>query len=210
MFDRTLKRATREEPIFLDAQLYPDLGRLILKINWPYKCEIKADLVKRDRALFAFLLLTGLRISEALQVKQKQLRIYKDRIEAANIQTVKRGLTRTKIIMPKKGSLKDITEIFEAWLIEIDEPEAYIFPTAIGSKINFKKPLDRTRAYRIIAQTGKFPHWARAVCETIYGRLVFKNDAWKLKEFMGLKRLDSTAAYVSGSWEDNEKNVFKL
>jgi integrase len=210
VFDRTLKRATREEPIFLDAQLYPDLEALTKKIVWKYKAKITPDLVVRDQALFSFLLLTGLRISEALQVKRKQLRIYPGRIEAANIRTAKRGLTRTKIILPKKGSLKGLTLIFEEWLLKIEDQDAYIFPTAAGSKFNFKKPLDRTRAYRIVALTGKFPHWARAVCETIYGRKVFKNDAWKLKEFMGLKRLDSTAAYVSGSWEDNEKDVYKL
>lgn len=210
VFDRTLKRATREEPIFLDAQLYPELSLLTQKISWPYQSKIKPDLVKRDRALFAFLLLTGLRISEALQVKRKQLRIYENRIEAANIQTVKRGLTRTKIILPKRGALKDLTGIFEEWLLNVHGPEAFLFPTAHGSVLNFNRPMDRTRAYQVISLTGKFPHWARAVCETIYGRLIFKNDAWKLKEFMGLKRLDSTAAYVSGSWEDNEKNVFKL
>lgn len=210
VFDRTLKRATREEPIFLDAQLYQDLMKYTERIIWPYKSEIAPDLIKRDQALFAFLLLTGLRISEALQVKRKQLRIYDNRIEAANIQTLKRGLTRTKIILPKKGSLKDLTEVFEEWLLNVEEPEYYIFPTAHGSKLNFKKPIPRNRAYQVIALTDKFPHWARAVCETIYGRLIFKNDAWKLKEFMGLKRLDSTAAYVSGSWEDNEKDVFKI
>jgi len=208
------KRATRDEPIFLDAQLYPELEGLIKLIKWPYKSTLGPAIVTRDRGLFAFLLLTGLRISEALAIQRKQLRIYENRIEAVNIETVKRGNVRTKIIMPKIGSLKGLTYFFESWLINVEGPEDFIFPTATGSisnfNFNFNRPMGRVRAYQIIQATGKFPHWARAVCETIYGRKVFLNDAWKLKEFMGLKRLDSTAAYVSGSWEDNEKNVFRL
>ena len=210
MLDRTLKRATRDEPIFLDAQLYQELEDLVKKITWNYQSNLKLTLQTRDRALFSFLLLTGLRISEALQVKRKQLRIYENRIEAAHLHTVKRGNIRVKVILPKKGALKGLTEIFECWLTQVKGPESFIFPSGHGSVLNFNKPIDRVRAYQVISLTGKFPHWARAVCETIYGRLIFNNDAWKLKEFMGLKRLDSTAAYVSGSWEESEKNVFKL
>lgn len=208
--NRHLKRATSEEPIFLDERLYNDLEGLIKKIVWPYRTEAAPECVKRDKALFAFLLLTGLRISEALQVKQKQIRIYPNRIEAANIKTIKRGLMRNKIILPKVGGLKGLTYTFETWIITVEDPEAFIFPRLAGAEFDFKRPINRHRAYQVIALTGKFPHWARAVCETIYGRRIFKNDAWKLKQFMGLKRLDSTATYVSGSWEENEKDVYKL
>ena len=62
----------------------------------------------------------------------------------------------------------------------------------------------------IKTMTDRFPHWFRSVCETIYGRLIFNSDAWKLKEFMGLRRLDSTTPYVQGSWEEDEEKIFKL
>jgi len=48
---------------------------------------------------------------------------------------------------------------------------------------------------------GKGSTLVQGVCENIYGKLIFNNDAWKLKEFMGLKRLDSTTPYVKGSWK---------
>lgn len=112
--------------------------------------------------------------------------------------------------MPKVGGLKGLTGTFEIWLNLVEDPESILFPRWTPAGFNFSHSINRKRAYAIISATGKFPHWARAVCETIYGRKVFLNDAWKLKQFMGLKRLDSTAAYVSGSWEENERNVYRL
>lgn len=210
--NRSLKRGSQDEPFFLDNQLYPELDNLIKKINWPYKTDYKNELVKRDRALFAFLLLTGLRVSEALNVKRMQIRIYENRIEAVNLKTLKRGNMRSIIILPKIGSLRNLTYVFEAWLVLVKEPEAYLFPKylTLVKRFDYKNHINRHRAYQLISLTGKFPHWARSVCETIYGRKIFLNDAWKLKEFMGLKRLDSTAPYISGSWEENQKNIYKL
>lgn len=200
------KRATQDEPIFLDGHLYLELENLVNSLNWKYKTNQEAYL-KRDKGLYAFLFLTGCRVSEALQLKRKQFRIYPNRIEVANIVTLKRGKTRIKITLPKIGSLKKLTYLFESWLVTVPEDgEAYVFPRGI----NHKHHMGRKRAYEIIARSGKFPHWARAVCETIYGRKVFKNDAYKLKQFMGLQRLDSTSPYVQGSWEENEKDIYKL
>jgi|GEM_PF-1430545 integrase len=204
------KRATSEEPIFLDDKLFIELGNLVNNLDWGYKANREA-LTSRDRALFAFLFLTGCRISEALALKRKQFRIYSNRIEVVNIVTLKHGLLRAKVILPKSGALKNLTSIFERWLTTVSQEESYIFPRATTSgELDWTEHLGRKRAYQIIQPSGKFPHWARAVCETIYGKKVFNNDAWKLKQFMGLKRLDSTASYVQGSWEENEKDIYQL
>lgn len=208
------KRATADEPIFLDDQLFPELVKLINKVRWPYgETPLKEQLIKRDQAIFAFIFLSGCRISEAIEVKRKQFRIYPNRIEAVNIVPKKRGLLRSHITFPKTGGFAPITAIFEKWLIEVpDEPDYYLFPQGHcrAYHFNYKKHISRRRIYPIIALSGKFPHWGRAVNETIYGRLVFKNDPWKLKQFMGLKSLDATMPYVQGNWEESEKNVYTL
>ena len=206
------KRATKDEPIFLDANLFKDLENLAEKIEWPYTSDLKEALTARDRALWAFLILSGCRASEAIQLKRKQFRVYPNRIEAANITTLKNGLVRSKIIMPKTGNFKNLTLYFQAWLDLVpDESDAYIFGRGLANgKLNFKHHISRQTVYFRIALNGKFPHWARAVCETVYARRVFKNDAYKLKEFMGLKRLESTAPYVQGSWQENENNIYKI
>ena len=99
-------------------------------------------------------------------------------------------------------------------MLNVPSDECYVFPKGVGLKAGsflWDKPLSTKRAFWIIKTgTGKFPHWFRAICETVYGRLVFKSDAWKLKEFMGLRRLDSTTPYVKGSWEENEAQIYKL
>jgi integrase len=202
------KRATRDEPIFLDAQLYLDLENYVKKLCWKYKHNT-AQFIMRDKALLAFLFLSGCRISEALQLKRKQFRIYPNRIEVANIVTLKRGLLRAKVSLPKIGSLSFLTATFENWLVTVPE-NAYVFPRGTNTNLKWDTPLKRKRAYQIIAQSGIFPHWARAVCATIYGKKVFKNDAWKLKQFMGWKNLDSSSSYVQGNWEENEKEIYKL
>ncbi|MCJ7423342.1 tyrosine-type recombinase/integrase [Candidatus Bathyarchaeota archaeon] len=207
------KRKVSEVPIFLDDRLWDELRAIINQSGWNYKTNME-KLRLRDRGLICLLVLTGLRISEALQLKKLQFRVYENKIVLANAQTVKHGLMRAKIIMPKKGKLATFTTAFQEWLSIVPNDEAYVFPRATSLRAGsflWDRPLSTKRAYWIIkTTTGKFPHWFRAVCETIYGRIVFHNNAWKLKEFMGLKRLDSTTPYVQGSWEENEKEIYKV
>lgn len=54
------------------------------------------------------------------------------------------------------------------------------------------------------------PHWFRAVAENIYGRKVFRNNPYKLKDFMGLVNLNSTGPYVQATWEEDEKRIYKV
>jgi len=207
------KRKVADVPIFLDDRLWDELETIINLSGWNYTTNMML-LKLRDRALICLLILTGLRISEALRLRKLQFRSYKRRIVLANVETVKRGLLRSKIVLPKEGRLRVFTFVFEAWLREVPKDECYVFPKATSLHngiILWDKPLSRKRAFWIIrSTTGKFPHWFRAVCEMVYGRLVFKSDAWKLKEFMGLKRLDSTSPYVKGTWEDNISEIYKL
>ena len=208
-----IKRKVSDVPIFLDDRLWDELEAIINVEGWHYKTNI-ALFKLRDRALICLLILTGLRISEALALKKLQFRSYKRKILLANAETVKHGLLRAKIILPKQGKLRRFTFVFEAWLREVPTPDSYVFPKGTSLRAGsflWDKPLSTKRAFWIIkTTTGKFPHWFRAVCETVYGRLIFKNDAWKLKEFMGLKRLDSTSPYVKGTWEDNLPEIYKL
>jgi integrase len=208
-----IKRKVSDVPIFLDDRLWDELRTIINLRGWDYKTNMTLFKL-RDRGLICLLILTGLRISEALRLKKLQFRVYENEIVLANAQTMKRGLMRTKIVLPKTGNLAVFTLAFEEWYVNIPKDDCYVFPKATslrGGSFLWDKPLSTKRAYWIIKKTsGKFPHWFRAVCETVYGRLVFKSDAWKLKEFMGLKRLDSTSPYVKGTWEDNLAEIYKL
>lgn len=219
---RVKKRATKDIPIFLDRNFIAELEDVILRIEWPYKGNI-LQLQQRDQGFTALLSLTGLRVSEAVKLKRSQFRIYTDRIELANAETLKHGLLRKRIYLPKspRARLSRLTRIFEKWLVQVWNPDRehdkgevkdkYVFPSAKGfeSQIDWSKHVDRTRMHQIIFKTtGKFPHWFRAVCETWYGREVFDNNPWKLKSFMGLKRLDSTSDYVQAEWEDDKDKIF--
>ena len=210
--NRHNKRAVKDEPIFLDKKLYKDLVSLISKIEWPYKTNKKVFWT-RDKAFFAFLILTGCRVSEAINVNVKQFRSYTKNIILVNIQSMKHGLLRRKIILPKIGALSPVTYIFEDWLDMVEGmniKDGYLFPRGNSHGLDFTQHFNRHRAYQIVSLTGKFPHWARSVCATIYGRKIFDNDAWKLKSFMGWKSLESSSDYISGSWEKDEKNLYAL
>jgi integrase len=207
------KRATKDIPIFLDDKLYGNLEEIIKATAWDYKSNFRAAFLMRDRALVALLILTGVRISEALRLKRKQFRIYKDYILLVNVETLKHGLLRKEIVLPKQGSLAPFTAIFEAWLTEIPEKEeeAFMFPTGTVKGFHVEQPLTRYRANRIMKQTtGKFPHWFRAVCENLYGKKVFNNNAYKLKDFMGLVNIESTTPYVQADWTEDKEKIFKL
>jgi len=204
------KRSVSDIPIFLDDRLWEELTILVNMKGWNYKTQ-RTLFHLRDRALICLLILTGLRISEALLLKKLQIRIYEDEIILANVRTVKSGLIRRKIILPKKGKLSRFTKIFEDWLLKVPSEKSYVFPRGTSCDFMWNRPLSRKRAFWIIRKTtGRFPHWFRAVCENIYGKLIFRNDAWKLKEFMGLKRLDSTTPYVRSSWEEDEDKIYNL
>lgn len=210
------KRATSEEPIVIDtsteATTLQSTRRLIVKLvglveelNWNYKTN-KTLYLSRDKALLAFLFLTGCRISEALKLKRKQFYISEAKIIVLNVETLKRGILRDEIDLPKIGALSKLTFYVETWLEQIKEPNNHVFPRGNSQGVSFNQPIGRKRAYQIVAETGIFPHWARAVCETIYGKAIFK-DAYELKQFMGLKRLDSTTPYVQSNWKTKRKRV---
>jgi integrase len=204
------KRATSDEPIFVDSQLYLELSKLIDKLAWGYSEKNIALLQQRDKALFALLIVAGPRAAEAIQLKKKQFRIYPNRIEIAQVETEKHGLIRKRIIMPLEGNLAPITQVFQKWFEKLpDDPEAYIFPRAGADSINYSKHISRVRVYQIVSQSGMFPHWARAVCANIWAT-VFGKDAWKLKNYMGWKRLESSSPYIQSNWEEDEYKIFKV
>jgi hypothetical protein len=86
-----------------------------------------------------------------------------------------------------------------------EDPEAYIFPSArFFGVIQWDKPLGRGRAHWILKETiGKFCHWYRGVCETYIGKKVFRNDPYKLKKFMGVRRIESVYPYVGEPYQQD-------
>jgi integrase len=207
--NKTTKRSVKDIPVFLDDKLFIDLESDVAKTEWNYKTQM--FLQTRDKALVSLLMLTGLRISEALGLRKKQFRVYEDKVLIANAVTLKHGLLRPKIILTRKGRLAPFTEIFLEWFNQLPEYAEFVFGSGSALGISYDQHIKRARAHWIIkTTTGKFPHWYRSVCESIYARSVFHNDAWKLKAFMGLKSLESTGPYVSGNWEENEKDIDKV
>ena len=208
---RPKKRKVKDEPIILDQNFYTNLHKTIQQAQWPYKTNTH-QLWKRDQALIAFLILTGVRNSETQHITKKQTHNFKTHILVTNIKTLKNGHTREKTTLPKKGAFAPFTQTFQTWLDQIPHEDAVLFPAANpDGTLNWNKPLSRPRIHHIIkTTTGKFPHWLRGVCETIYGQQIFKNDAWALKDFMGLKRLDSTNPYVQSPWKKYTKNIYNL
>jgi len=209
--DMVTKRKVKDEPIILDNSFYFRLGETVKKVKWPYKVNVP-QLQLRDQALVCFFLLTGIRNSEHKKLKKKQTRNYPTHILIVNVQPLKHGLMRDEIILPKQGSLTPFTAIFEEWLKQIPNDECVLFPAATPQgELIWEKSLSRQRVHWIIKKTsGMFPHWFRGVCESIYGKQVFKNDAWALKDFMGLVNLNSTSPYVSGQWKTYEKKIYKI
>jgi hypothetical protein len=204
------KRATSDEPIFIDQQLYIELAKPIEQLTWDYSDKNREALQRRDKALFALLIVAGPRAGESVILKKKQFRVYPNRIEIAQVETEKHGLLRKRIIMPLEGSLSEITKIFLSWFNTLpDSPEAYIFPRATATNIDYTKHIGRVRVYQIISQSGMFPHWARAVCANIWAG-VFGKDAWKLKNYMGWKRLESSSPYIQSNWEEDAEKIYKI
>jgi integrase len=204
------KRATSDEPIFVDQQLYAELAKLIDKLTWDYSCKNSEALRLRDRGLFALLIVAGPRANEAVILKKKQFRVYPNHIEIAQVETEKHGLIRKRIIMPLEGNLTGITQIFLEWFQTLpDDPEAYIFPPSTQERFLYSKHISRVRVYQVISRSGMFPHWARAVCANIWAT-VFGKDAWKLKNYMGWKRLESSSPYIQSNWEEDENKIYKI
>jgi integrase len=205
------KRKVQDEPIILDTLLLPKLAQIVQKVSWNYKVNID-QLQLRDRALVCFFILTGIRNTEHQSIKKKQTRIYETHILVVNVQPKKHGKLREEIILPKAGGFAPFTAIVQEWLQQVPDDNSVLFPSADQrGELDWSQGLSRQRVHWIIkTTTGMFPHWFRGVCETIYGKQVFKNDAWALKDFMGLVNLDSTSPYVNGQWKVHEKNVYEV
>jgi len=205
------KRKVQDEPIELTDNFLPTLLKTIQTNPYPYKTNT-IFLHQRDTAVMAFIILTGTRVSETRLIRKKQLTNYKDNITVRNIETLKRGKTRDKVIMPKKGGLAPFTKIIENWLNQIPTEDAVLFPTTErNGQLNWNKPLSRIRILQIVNHnTNKFPHWLRGVHETLYGIQIFQNDPYALTDHMGLRRLDSVLPYVTSQKDKYTKNIYTI
>jgi hypothetical protein len=204
---RTKKRRVKDIAIYpRNPDFIRDLVAEINQVEWAYTSKIADQLHARDKALVAFTCVIGTRVGESLSLQRKWFHVEPDRISIADIQPEKHGLLRSGLWLPRTGPLAPLTEIFYKWLVQVpNEPEAYIFPTAKPfGQINWNIPLEPARMHWIIQSTiKKFPHWFRAVCETYYAKVVFRNDGFKLKEFMGIRRFENIVCYVGEPWRQD-------
>lgn len=218
MKQKIKKRATSAIPIMVYEkedvlELLDELLKVINKTEWPYTSEFKDLFLMRDKALEALLILSGLRISEALALKLDQVKEQPKRYLLLGVKTLKNGFVRQRIVIPKDGSLGRICVFFTAWYEHLKkQPNAtYLFPSGSGYGINFRSSLSRYRAHRIIKTTSdKFPHWFRAVYENIYGHIIFDNNPYKLKDCMGLKTLEATVPYIQANYENDIPKVYMV
>ena len=116
------RRKTKSIPIIAYEkedlpELIEKLVSIIEKTEWNYTSEFKDILVMRDKALVAFLFLTGLRVSEAVGytkerpdsgIKLSQIRERPKKFMVYNVLTVKRGDDR-EIEIPIDGSLGQLS-----------------------------------------------------------------------------------------------------
>ena len=211
------RRKTKDLPII--AYEKEDLSELIEKLlsiientEWKYTSEFRDLLIIRDKALVAFLFLTCLRVSEATRLKLSQIKERPKHFLLLNVETVKNGDDR-EIEIPIDGVFKELTVYFDKWYrYLLQKPEAYyLFPSACGFGVNYRKQIPNCRVHQIMKKTTNFfPHWRRAVYENIYGHIVFENNPYKLKDCMGLKRLDSTEDYIQADWKKDLVKVYIL
>jgi len=202
------KRSVSDEPILITPKFFEQLYMQFTNKHFKYKTIF--EFKQRDSALCSCSVLAGTRATETAHLKKKQFKDLDDRILLLNVKTQKRGYMRPRITFPKTGVLKEFTLNFAEWLSQVRDEESYVFPHGSSFGISWDKPLSRYRIERIVKiKTGKFPHWLRGVHETYYGNIIFKGNAWKLADHMGLKRLDSTKPYVQSSFtEDIEARLF--
>lgn len=208
---KTRKRAVSDVKFSLDEVLNGELEKTVQKIEWNYETNTE-QFHMRDKAVASFLILTGLRINEALEQKKGEVNECEDYLELRSIPTEKHGKPRKQILLAKTGRLAPFTRIFKEWFDQIEKPEDYLFPSATThGEFIWTRHLDFKRSHQIFKDTiDRFPHWFRAINETIMGRLTFDNNPYALRDYMGLKSLESVTPYVQSQWEKDLKKVCKL
>ena len=225
------RRAVKDIPINLGDSFWKELQSFVDSITWDYKSDGKPFYIERDQACASLIILTGLRIAEVLGSSKDAPYPYyplhkKDFTETSHevilnrVKTEKHGEERSNIVMPLSGELAFFTLKFQAWLNRVPDKNCVIFPRGRYSTqvnkpfeayFNWNKSLDRRRYWRIVKDTlDKFPHWFRGVDETIYGRMVFGNDPFTLKEHMGVKTIEAVVPYVASTRERDLPKAYKL
>ena len=208
------RRSVSDIPVYpRNPNFIRDLVAEIHRIEWPYtKEKTKAMLRDRDQALAAYLALIGPRITEALKRQRKDFIVEDDRVSIMDFLPGKHGLMRSGLWLTRTGPRAPLTEIFLKWLEQVpQEPETCVFPSAKPfGVIHWNRRLERARAHWIFKTTiNKFPHWYRSVVETYVGKVIFKNDPYKLKKFMGVRRLESVYPYVNEPYEQDLEDFDK-
>ena len=146
---------------------------------------------KRDKALLAFLALTGMRISEVLSVTHEQLCFdMDDFIEVRNVKIKKR---RKEPIykdfpLPLEGQLKPLTDMVLDWYMLSNKKTGPLFD------------ISRNRAWQIISGlTGKWCHFFRSQ-RISYLVNKFRSTVM-VADLQGIKAPQTIAHYYKGGWK---------
>ena len=156
----------------------------------------------RDRALLAFLVLTGMRISEALSVTYFQ---YDNRrndkfILIKNVKILKRRKEPIlkEFPLPKTGMLAELTEIIQKYVKSRDWHIADpLFP------------IGRHQAWKIINDmTGKWPHYFRSQ-RISYLMNEQRIQSAAVAKMLGIKQSSTIDHYLKSSWRNYEEELSK-
>jgi Phage integrase family. len=153
--------------------------------------------IRRDKALVAFLGLTGMRISEALNIDCSQVKLNDDPqyIVVKDVKILKRRKTvKNEFVLPKTGILQPLTEMVLAHLDNRKESPLF--------------DLSRYWAWKIVKRmTGKWCHYFRSQ------RISFLVNEKRLPptaicKMMGMKDLKTVLHYDKSAWQDFRNELF--
>jgi hypothetical protein len=221
-----------------DQDFFNDLMRDVNAMNHPYKNLVYHEAyLLRDRALLCALILTGLRITELLQVQWNQVKETTSFVKLLNLETEQDDYTRLEILMPRRGRLGPFTTIFDQWYHYVLHQvhrwhdtrthRYYVFPLGVsGLKRHrhynkdfeirlygfyWNEHLDRTQAFRLIHEsTGHNPRFYREAFKSYYGRLVCNRDHLLLQQALGYRQRDYNTEGVRGATEQEKQRLLTL
>lgn len=150
----------------------------------------------RDRALAAFLFITGCRIEEVVKfcdkeknwhspIKKTQIEMHENYFSIMTVRVLKSRKNRWKSIpiVPMDDDEKFFMNTFLVWYHIVKEPNDPLFN------------MTRQRAFQILSKVGLFPHLLRhSRCTILVTKFGF--DSYDLQKFIGWNSIISSEPYV--------------
>lgn len=171
----------------------------------------------RDKLLLLIGIKTGLRISEMLSLKVKdvlQFGTIMDKVSVERKNMKRKVVGRTILLHP------EVKHALSIWLDELSkEPgfteECFVFQSASGKNVN--KSITRIQAWRILDNAYSKNHLqgrlgTHSLRKTFAGKIYEKlnHDLLKTQRALGHKNINSTIAYLSFKEEDIEQAILAI